>query len=162
MKNCGPELSHIIAELFHIAWRILHTVERCHRWSLYLRKLRERSSANQLVFFLWLVKSLKNFWIIGLLITLRTVVFLLISSRISGLLDQLQIIWQLYLKCNRHLIGLGYPRCSTWCIKEYFQGLECRSSFKIKSYGIYLLYLVCGLISSFLSNRRLSVIDCSG
>ena len=44
-----------------------------------------------LVFFLWLVKSLKNLEIIGLLITRRNVVFFLISSMVLGVLDQLQI-----------------------------------------------------------------------
>ena len=44
-----------------------------------------------LVFFLWLVKSLKNLEIIGLLITQRNVVFFLISSMVLGVLDQLQI-----------------------------------------------------------------------
>ena len=44
-----------------------------------------------LVFFLWLVKSLKNLEIIGLLITQRNVIFFLISSMVLGVLDQLQI-----------------------------------------------------------------------
>ena len=44
-----------------------------------------------LVFFLWLVKSLKNLEIIGLLITRRNVVFFLISSMVLSVLDQLQI-----------------------------------------------------------------------
>ena len=55
-----------------------------------------------LVFFLWLFKSLKNLWIMELLITWRNVAFFLISSVVLGLLDQLQIL-QLYLK---ELLGL--------------------------------------------------------
>ena len=44
-----------------------------------------------LVFLMWLVKSLKNLSIKGLLITKRNVTFFLISSMVLGLLDQLQI-----------------------------------------------------------------------
>ena len=55
-----------------------------------------------LVFFLWLFKSLKNLWIMELLITWRNVAFFLISSVVLGLLDQLQIL-KLYLK---ELLGL--------------------------------------------------------
>ena len=57
-----------------------------------------------LVFFLWLVKSFKNFVDnLGLLITLKNVAFFLISTVVLGLLDQLQIFWQLYLA---ELLGL--------------------------------------------------------
>ena len=44
------------------------------------------------IFFLWLVKSLKNLCIIGLLITSRNVFFLQIFSLVSGLLDKLQML----------------------------------------------------------------------
>ena len=40
-------------------------------------------------FFLWLVKSLKNLWI--------NLAFFLILSIVLGLLNQLQIFWELYL-----------------------------------------------------------------
>ena len=62
-----------------------------------------------LVFFLWLVKSLKNFVDnLGLLITLKNVAFFLISTVVLGLLDQLQIFWQLYLvELLGLLTGLG-------------------------------------------------------
>ena len=57
-----------------------------------------------LVFFLWLVKSFKNFVDnLGLLITLKNVAFFLISTVVLGLLDQLQIFWQL---CLAELLGL--------------------------------------------------------
>ena len=46
----------------------------------------------QLVFFLWFVKYLKNLWIIDLFITSRNVDFCLISSMVSGLLDQLKVV----------------------------------------------------------------------
>ena len=62
-----------------------------------------------LVLFLWLVKSLKNFVDnLGLLITLKNVAFFLISTVVLGLLDQLQIFWQLYLvELLGLLTGLG-------------------------------------------------------
>ena len=44
-----------------------------------------------LVFFLSLVKSLKNLWIVRFLITLKNVAFFLISSMVLGFLDQLLI-----------------------------------------------------------------------
>ena len=76
-----------------------------------------------LVFFLWLVKSLKNLFVIGLLITWRNVVFFLISSMALGLLNQLQFFWQLYLiellglltgLVLLELYHLIYPRLLTW------------------------------------------------
>ena len=75
-------------------------VERSHLWSLYLRVL-ERGlwvkTAVLLVFFLWLVKSLKNLQTITLLITSRKVNFCLISSTVLYLLDQLHIFSILHL-----------------------------------------------------------------
>ena len=56
-----------------------------------------------LVFFLCLIKFLKNLQIIELLITYRNVVFFLIFSMVLGLLDQLQIFSHLYLI---ELVGL--------------------------------------------------------
>ena len=56
LKNYGPELSYILAELLQI-------VERFHRWPQYLRMLGkglQLKATALLVFFLWLVKSLKN------------------------------------------------------------------------------------------------------
>ena len=56
LKNYGPELSYILAELLQI-------VERFHRWPQYLRMLGkglQLKTTALLVFFLWLVKSLKN------------------------------------------------------------------------------------------------------
>ena len=49
-------------------------------------------------------KILKNFEIRGLLVTLRNVAFCLISGLVSGLLNQLQIFWQLYMI---ELLGLS-------------------------------------------------------
>ena len=68
--------------------------QRSQRWSLCFRMLGkdlQLKTTALLVFFLWLVKSLKNLEIIGLLITQRNVIFFLISSMVLGVLDQLQI-----------------------------------------------------------------------
>ena len=43
-------------------------------------------------FFLWLLKYLKNVWLIGLLINTRNVVSFLVSSMVLGLLNQLQTL----------------------------------------------------------------------
>ena len=73
LKNCEPELSYILAELFNICLK-----ESCFpdRWKiswviLYLRMLGKGlllKNTTLLVFFLWLVKSMKNLRMIGLLI----------------------------------------------------------------------------------------------
>ena len=67
LKNCEPELSYILAELFKMFQK-----EFCFRncWKGLLLK-----TTTQLVFFLWLVKSLKSLYILGLLITSRNVAF---------------------------------------------------------------------------------------
>ena len=62
LKNCEPELSYIPANLFNMCL-IFQIVGRPHQWSMYLRMLGkgELLKTNALlVFFLWLVKSLKN------------------------------------------------------------------------------------------------------
>ena len=58
LKNCEPELSYILAKLFNKCLK-----ESCFRWSLCLRilgKALQLKTITLLVFFLWLVKSLKN------------------------------------------------------------------------------------------------------
>ena len=104
-----------------------------------------------LVFFLRLVKSLKNLQIIGLLITLRNVAFFLISSLDLGLLDQLQILSQLYLI---ELLGLltGLGLLELWCLmyrrilKEFripvfFTNLSLME-FEVRFFVLFLLFLV--------------------
>ena len=70
LKNCGPELSYILAELFNNClkescfpdcWKVASVV-------LVFKNVGKRSTT-LLVLFLWLVKSLANLLIIGLLIT---------------------------------------------------------------------------------------------
>ena len=61
LKNCEPDLSYILAELFNMCLK--EVVGRSHQWSLYLRTLEKRlllKTTTLLVFLLWLVKSLKN------------------------------------------------------------------------------------------------------
>ena len=78
LKNCEPELSYILAELFSMFLKE-SCFGRSHWRSPYLRMLGKglllKTSA-LLVFFLWLVKSLKNLQILGLLITLRNMAFI--------------------------------------------------------------------------------------
>ena len=64
-KNCEPELLYILAKLFNMSLKefVFQIVGRSHWWSLYLRMLGEGlllKSTTVPVFFLWLVKSLKN------------------------------------------------------------------------------------------------------
>ena len=74
LKNCEPELLYVLAELFNICLK-----ESCfpHCWKVSLvilvfknvgKGLLLKTNA-LLVFFLWLIKSLKHFQIIVLLIT---------------------------------------------------------------------------------------------
>ena len=65
LKNCEPELSYILAELFKSVLRslVFQIVGRLHLRSLYLRMLGKGlllKSTTLLVFFLWLVKSLRS------------------------------------------------------------------------------------------------------
>ena len=84
----------MLAELFNMCLKESCFAD-CWRVSLAIpifRNVGERSSANNyrpLDSFLWLVKSLKKIRV--LLITYGNVTFLLISSVVLGLLDQLQI-----------------------------------------------------------------------
>ena len=104
-----------------------------------------------LVFFLRLVKSLKNLQIIGLLITLRNVAFFLISSLDLGLLDQLQIFSQLYLiELLGLLTGLEllllwhliYPRLLTgFDMLVFFTNLSLME-FQVRYLALFLLFSV--------------------
>ena len=65
LKKSEPELSYIPAELFNMCLKslVFEIVGRSHLWSLYLRMLGKGlllKTTALLVFFLWLVKSLKN------------------------------------------------------------------------------------------------------
>ena len=65
LKNCEPELSCILAKLFNNCLKksCFQVFGSSHQWSLYLRMLGKSlllKTTAQLVFCLWLVKSLKN------------------------------------------------------------------------------------------------------
>ena len=65
LKNCEPELSYVLAKLFNKCLKslVFRIVGRSLRWSLCLRMLGkglQLKTTALLVFFLWLVKSLKN------------------------------------------------------------------------------------------------------
>ena len=66
LKNCEPEISYILANssIDGSLQSVFQIAGRFHWWSLYLRMLRKglqlRTKNALLVFFLWLVKSLKN------------------------------------------------------------------------------------------------------
>ena len=66
LKNCEPELSYILHELFKksvLRSLVFQIVRKSHRWSMYLRMLGkglQLKATALLVFFLWLVNSLKN------------------------------------------------------------------------------------------------------
>ena len=65
IKNCEPELSYILAELFNKVLRslVFEIDGRFNQWSLYLRMLGkglQLKTTALLVFFVWLVKSCKN------------------------------------------------------------------------------------------------------
>ena len=66
LKNCEPELSYILHELFKksvLRSLVFQIVRKSYRWSVYLRMLGkglQLKATALLVFFLWLVNSLKN------------------------------------------------------------------------------------------------------
>ena len=64
LKNCEPELSYILTELFNVSESLVfQSVGKSHQWFLYLRMLRKGlllKTTVILALFLWLVKSLKN------------------------------------------------------------------------------------------------------
>ena len=64
LKNCEPELSYILTELFNVSESLVfQIVGKSHQWFLYLRMLRKGlllKTTVILALFLWLVKSLKN------------------------------------------------------------------------------------------------------
>ena len=65
LKNCEPKLSYILAKLFNnfLKESCFSDCWKVSRWSLYLRMLGKGlllKTTVRLVFFLWLIKSLKN------------------------------------------------------------------------------------------------------
>ena len=63
LKNCEPELSQLNSSICVSKSLVFQIAGRSHRWSLYLRMLGKGlllKTTALLVFFLWLVKSLKK------------------------------------------------------------------------------------------------------
>ena len=84
LRNCEPKLSYILPELFNMCLKE-SCISACCKVPCVipvLKNVRERSTA-LLVFFLWLVKYLKDFYMIGLLITSRNMATFLISDMAS-------------------------------------------------------------------------------
>ena len=74
LKNSEPKISYILAEYSNMYLKefVSKIVGRSHRWSLFFRMLGkglQLKTTALLVLFLWLIKSLKNLLIKGLLIT---------------------------------------------------------------------------------------------
>ena len=94
--NCDPDVSYILVELFNTCLKECFSTE-CfsHIWFIYIKMMKRglllRTTTTLLVFFLQIVKYLKNFHIIDLLITERNVASFLNFSMVSGILNQLQI-----------------------------------------------------------------------
>ena len=90
----------------------------------------------------------------GLLITQRNVAFFLISSMVLGLLNQLQIFSQLYLiELLGLLTSLGLLKLWHLIYPRLLTGFGMLVFFTNRLSG-----QIFGLISSFLSNRRLRVV----
>ena len=84
------------------------------------------------------------------MITKRNVAFVLISNMVLGLLDQPKIFWQLVSdRIARVLTDLGLLELQSLIYQRLLTG----KNYKLKSYGIS--GQIVGLISSFISNRRL-------
>ena len=108
LKNCEPELSYILAELFNKCLKE-SCFPDCWKVSLVVpvfKNVGERSTAkNYHLLVSKVFEKLANNRIVD---HLENVAFLLISSMILGLLDQLQVFLQLYLiELLGLLTGLG-------------------------------------------------------
>ena len=114
LKNCEPELSYILSELFNKflkescspnCWKVLSGV------ILVFKSVGERSTAKNYrpVSLLSLVsKAFEKVVNSRIVDHLEKCFFFLISSMALGLLDQLQIFWQIYLiELLGLLTGLG-------------------------------------------------------
>ena len=156
LKNCEPELSYMLAELFNKFLKE-SCFPDCQKVSFEAPVFKNAGKGLQLktttllVFFLWLVRSLKIFHIIELLITQRNAAFFLISSVVLDLLDQLQVFVKLYLIEFRGLLTslellelqhLTYPRLSTEFGMLVFFTNQCLIEFHIRYLAVFLLFSV--------------------
>ena len=156
LKNCEPELSYILVELFNKClkescfpdcWKVSSVVP-------VFKNVGERSTAKNYrpVSLLSVVsKVFEKLVKIGLLITWRNVVFFLTFSMVLGLLDQLLIFSQLYLiELLGLLTGLGllelwhliYPRLLTgFGMLVFFTNLSLME-FQVRYSALFLLFSV--------------------
>ena len=155
LKNCEPELSYILAELFNKClkescfpdcWKVSSVVP-------VFKNVGERSTAKNYhpVSLLSVVNKVFEKLVSNRIVDdLEKCGLFLISSMILGLLDQLQIFSQLHLiELLELLTGLGLLELD---ISNAFDRVRHAGLFhKLKSYGISSQ--IFGLISSFLSNR---------
>ena len=113
LKNCEPELSYILGKLFNKClkeyffpdcWKVSSVVP-------VFKNVGERSAAKNYhpVSLLSVVGKIFEKLLINRIVDhLENVAFFLISSMVLGLLNQLQIFWQLCLvELRGFLIGLG-------------------------------------------------------
>ena len=155
LKNCEPELSYVLAELFNKClkescfpdcWKVSSVVP-------VFKNVRERSTAKNYhpLSLLSVVSKVFEKLIIGLLINWRNVVFFLISSMVLGLLNQLLIFSRLYLiELLGLLTGLGllqlwhliYPRLLIeFGILVFFTNLNLLE-FQVRYLALFLLFSV--------------------
>ena len=135
LKNCGPEISYILAKLFGIGLKnlIFQIAGRSHLWSLYLRMLGEMSVAKNYCPVVSRLSAVSK--VFEKLVNNRIADHLkkcfLLSNMVLGLLDHLQTFWQLYLT---ELLGL---LTDLGLLKQWHAGFLRR----LKSYEIQFRYL---------------------
>ena len=135
LKNCGPEISYILAKLFGIGLKnlIFQIAGRSHLWSLYLRMLGETSVAKNYCPVVSRLSAVSK--VFEKLVNNRIADHLkkcfLLSNMVLGLLDHLQTFWQLYLT---ELLGL---LTDLGLLKQWHAGFLHR----LKSYEIQFRYL---------------------
>ena len=165
LKNCEPELSYILAELFNKCVKE-SCFQDCQKVSSVVpvfKNVGERSTVkNYHPFSLSSVVSkvfekLVNNRIVN---HLEKCDLFLISSMVLGLLDQLQIFSKLYLKELLGLLtSLGLLELLN-IFKAFDRVWHASLLHKHKSYGVsgQIFGLVSSFLSSFLSNRGLPVV----
>ena len=162
LKNCEPELSYILAELFNNCLKesFFQIIGRFHQWSLYLKTLGkglELKTTTLLVLFLCLVKSEK-------LENNRTVDHLEKRGLFSDFQYGFRSSWStadlhtvVSDRIARAFNRSGATQAMALGISKVFDRVwHAGRLHKLKPYGIS--DQIFGLISSFLSKRQLRVV----
>ena len=161
LKNCEPELSYILAELFNKClkescfpdcWKVSSVVP-------VFKNVGEKSTAKNCrpVSLLPVVSKVFEKLVNNSIVDhLEKCGFFLISSLVIGLLDQLQIFLVVSDRIVRAFNRFGATRDVALDISNAFDRVWHADLHKLKSYGIS--GEIFGLISSFLSNRWLQVV----